>query len=152
MGWGVVNKCAMYWNKEEDMIWPEDEFWFNLLSSEKTKWTYFFNPSSFKRTPTLTAWIGGRDAIEMETQTDEQIMNKYIMKNLASMFPGIRRPDKVVITRWNQEENILGTYSYKTVGRNFTEDTNKLKKSIGRIWFAGEATSSNWFGTTIGKK
>jgi len=151
MGFGVVNKCAMYWNDDDDIPWPKDEFWFKLIrSDEETKWTYFFNPSSYKRTSTLTAWIGGDDAVEMESRTDDEVVDRYVMPNLEAMFPGIRRPDRTVVTRWGSEENILGTYSYKVAHRDFDDDAEDLKRRIGRSFFAGEATAGKWLGTTIG--
>jgi len=150
MGFGVVNKCSMYWNDASNMVWPADVFWFKLISAEETRWTYFFNPSSYKGTPTLTAWIGGEDAVKMERRTDEEVMNKFVMKNLKSMFPSIRYPDRVIVTRWSQEENIRGTYSYAAAHRDFTRDAKGLKRRVGRLWFAGEATASPWHGTTVG--
>merc|ERR1712238_42059 len=73
------------------------------------------------------------------------------MKNLRSMFPGIPDPEKVFISRWGQEENILGTYSYKKVGRNFKIDSERLQMTlIDRLYFAGEATSGGWAQTTTG--
>merc|ERR1719491_2904143 len=150
MGFGVVNKCAMYWSHAEDMVWPEDKFWFRLLGSEDTRWTSFFNPSSYKGVPTLTAWIGGRDAVAMERRTDAEVMDDHVMKNLRAMFPGIRYPDRVVVTRWGRDENFRGTYSYLAAHRRWKDDTHKLRKRVGRLWFAGEATAQSYFGTTVG--
>ncbi len=152
MGFGLVNKCAMYWNNKQDMVWPEKQFWFELMRSSElkdTKWNSFFNPSFYKEMPTLTAWIGGQDAVEMEARTDEDIV-AMIMENLVSMFPNIRRPDKVMITRWGREEHTLGTYSYKKVNRSWKSDAEKLGRGVGRLWFAGEATSSRWSQTAAG--
>lgn len=149
MGFGLANKCAMYWNNAEDMVWPEEQFWFELISTKETKWNSFFNPSAYKDTQTLTAWIGGSDALEMEKLTDDEILD-MVVKNLKSMFPSIKRPDKVMITRWSQDENTRGTYSYETVNRNWEEDTEKLRRNVGSLWFAGEATDDSMHETTIG--
>ena len=57
MGFGVVNKCIMTWNNDEDYVWPNDELWFILVTPEDEtsgQWTTFFNPSEFKGIPTLT--------------------------------------------------------------------------------------------------
>ena len=35
------------------------------------------------------------------------------MITLREMFPAITRPDKVIVTRWASEPNILGTYTFK---------------------------------------
>lgn len=71
------------------------------------------------------------------------------MKNLKSMFPTIQNPDKVLITRWGQEETIRGTYSFPAVGRDFYDDADLLQRRLDSVYFSGEATGSGW-GTTMG--
>ena len=70
-------------------------------------------------------WVGGQDAIDIESQTDEEILEGN-MRNLRVMFPAIRRPDRVVVTRWRQTPNVLGTYVFKKVGRKFGADQYHL--------------------------
>ena len=112
MGFGVLNKCAMYWKNDDAMVWPESKYWFELMKFDEAsagKWTSFYNPSKFKGTPTIIAWVGGEDARDIESETDERILDD-VMKNFRAMFPSVKRPDKVIITRWSQEENVRGTY------------------------------------------
>lgn len=152
MGFGVVNKCAMQWNDDNAVAWP-DEKWIQLVTQDdasSAKWTTFFNPTKAKGIPTLVGWIGGQEAIDMEAQTDEEILVD-VMKNLKAMFPAITQPDRVIITRWGQEPNVLGTYSFKKVGRDFSDDTWYLRENVDQIlWFAGEATTSSGYGTAHG--
>ena len=117
--------------------------WFLLVR------THFYNPTKYKGSiPTIVGWVGGQVAIDIEDQTDEEILGDA-MRNLKAMFPSIGQPDRVIITRWGQEPNIHGTYTFKIVGRDFADDRRHLRKPVGRVWFAGEATSS-WYATTIG--
>ncbi len=60
MGFGTVNKCMMSWNNDDDLVWPEYEYWFLLLTPEDdgggetqqySPWTTFFNPTKFKGKP-----------------------------------------------------------------------------------------------------
>mmetsp|Transcript_27808 Transcript_27808/g.50246 ORF Transcript_27808/g.50246 Transcript_27808/m.50246 type:complete len:85 (+) Transcript_27808:604-858(+) len=60
------------------------------------------------------------------------------------MFPSIREPDKVIISRWGQEENVRGTYSFPLPGRDFYNDLENLRRRVGRIYFAGETTGNAW--------
>ena len=47
--------------------------------------------------------------------------------------------------RWSQDPFTQGSYSEPVVG--FTsEDFNKLGQNLGRLFFSGEATSSEWYG------
>mmetsp|Transcript_20254 Transcript_20254/g.38207 ORF Transcript_20254/g.38207 Transcript_20254/m.38207 type:complete len:154 (-) Transcript_20254:197-658(-) len=142
----------MSWEDPAAKIWPdekEEDKWFLMATPDDEttgKWTTFSNPSEFKGVPSLTAWIGGEDAIEAEKQSDTEIFND-VMKNLNAMFPGISSPDAVIITRWGQEENVLGAYSYPYPGENYYRDQNILSRPEGNVFFAGEATSGNGWGS-----
>lgn len=151
MGFGTNNKCTMIWDNADDLVWPADETWFFLITPDDEtsgQWTTFFNPSEFKGIPTLTAWIGGDEALAMESQSDDEILQD-VMKNLKAMFPSITEPDRLIISRWSQEENVRGSYSFPINGRDFYDDADNLAKREGRVWFAGEATGNGW-ATTMG--
>ena len=155
MGFGLANKCAMEWENEDAIVWPNDvsKTWFQLVTPQTDtsgKWTHFSNPSSFKGKPVLTAWNSASDSKEMKSQTDEEILDD-IMQNLRAMFPTITRPDKVIISRWDEDENVRGTYSFHKLGRDFDDDSYYLGETIGKqVWFAGEATAGNMYATTVG--
>jgi monoamine oxidase len=111
-GFGLNNKAVMTWKNKEDMIWPEDEFWFKLITPDDETsglWTTFYNPSKFKGEPSLIAWVGGDEAWVEEERTNDEIM-KDVIKNLRAMFPGIRNPDTALISRWGMNENVRGTF------------------------------------------
>ena len=151
MGFGVFNKCAMQWDEAADAVWADEE-WFELMTPgepSSQKWTTFYNPTKRKGIPTLVGFIGGKDAAAIESQTDEEVLDD-VMTNLRAMFPDITRPDRVVISRWGKEENARGVYTFKTVGRDFVDDSQKLRRRVGNVFFAGEATSDGWYGSTVG--
>lgn len=146
MGFGTLNKCIMTWKNEEDYVWPQDRLWFLLVTPDNEtsgQWTTFYNPSKYKGVPTLVAWIGGDEAVEAENQSNDEILDT-VMNNLKAMFPTIREPDNFFITRWGQEENAKGAYSYPVTGRDYAEDTGLLQRRLGSIFFAGEATGNGW--------
>ena len=149
---GVMNKCAFVWNDEAVAQLYPSKFWFELISNQDAtsgRWTTFSNPSAQKGKPTLVGWVAGEDAMRMEDQTDEEVKAE-MMSNLKLMFPSIPEPDRVVITRWGKEPYVLGTYTHPTIGRSFSDDSSTLGNPVGRIIFAGEATSRSWHGTTVG--
>ena len=152
-GFGSLNKCIMYWEDPGDIVWPTDKLWLELVTPEDEtsgKWTSFFNPMDFKGIPMLIGWIAGDDSVEMEDQSDEEVLND-VMKNLSTMFPSIRRPTKTIVTRWGKEPHVRGAYSFEKVGRNFQDDASNLRQSVNSLWFAGEATDSDgWHASTIG--
>jgi len=153
MGFGLLNKATLYWDKEEAAVWPQDTSWFELITPEDESsglWTTFYNAKA-KGVPCLIGWIGGDEAVEMEEQSDEEILEQ-VMINLRSMWPTITQPDNVFISRWGQEENVLGSYSFNKVGRTYSEDASNLREPIGnKAWFAGEATNTDeWHATSVG--
>ena len=85
--------------------------------------------------------MGGNESIEAEAHTDDEILND-VMKNLVAMFPSIRRPDRVLISRWGADKDHYGTYSFPVPDRDFYKDAANLSQRVGRVWFAGEATGS----------
>lgn len=152
MGYGLINKCILTWNDPDALVWPEDKLWFLLVTpTDETsgEWTTFFNGSKFKGYPTLTAWVGGSEAADAETRSDDQIANK-VMNNLIAMFPTIGAPDDIIITRWGSDENVLGAHSFPVAGRDFADDASNLQQNVGNVYFAGEATSSSDWATTTG--
>lgn len=73
------------------------------------------------------------------------------MAHLKLMFPAITQPDEAIFTRWSKEEHVRGSYSFNKVGRDFSDDAGNLKKRVGNVWFAGEATNlDEWQGTIAG--
>ena len=153
MGFGSMNKIVLQWYNETDLVWPKDKLWFNLITpaeSMSRRWTTWYNPYKYKTKPILIGWCGGDEAKHMETQTDEEVLNDA-MTNLRHMFPTIKSPDRILISRWGKEEHIRGTYSFGVVNRSFTRDMKTLGERHENVWFAGEATSGrSWQGTTVG--
>jgi len=154
MGYGHLNKCILYWENVDDIVWPKEKNWFLLVTPDEEssgRWTTFFNPTEYKNVTMLVGLIAGTDALAMEDQSNDEVLTD-VMQNLRAMFPSIKRPTKVLITRFGKDETLRGAYSFEKVGRNFQRDAAELKRTIKEhIWFAGEATNlESWHGTTIG--
>lgn len=116
----------------------------------------------FLTIPFVKLDLAGDDAREEELRSDEEIM-ETVMTNLRSMFPDVREPDSFVITRWGDvdtiaggvsELNILGKVGHDTQttdisnqytspmpGRDMADDIENLSRSLGRLYWAGEATA-----------
>ena len=153
MGFGSLNKCIMYWEDPNDVVWPKDKKWIYLATPDDESsgtWTNFMNSLDTKGVPVLVSFIGGDESVAMEEQTDEEVLDD-VMKNLLSMFPTIARPDKFIITRWGKDEAFGGAYAFAKVGQNFAADAEVLCERTGSLWFAGEATNvEGWHATTVG--
>ena len=161
---GVLDKLVMYW--DDDAMaqapnfadkWDEvaDREWFELVTPEtetSSVWTTFLNSRRYNGLHTMTAWIGGSAAETMEGMDDTDIVEQ-VVSNLKMMFASdVVSPTKFMITRWGQDEYAKGSYSFRSVGRDFDGIAEKLSRSVdNKVFFAGEHTStSGWAGTAVG--
>jgi monoamine oxidase len=82
--------------------------------------------------------------------TDNQIINE-IMLNLKSIYGNnIPNPTNFLRTKWGQNINSFGAYSYPTNGST-SADFNTLAIEINnKIFFAGEHTEREYRGTVHG--
>lgn len=157
MGFGTVDKCVMYWDKtsfdDGDPIYNEftkdwDTEW--IPSASGATWQQFFNQRRYKGVNMITAWIGGNEAIAMESQDDHEIFKGVVNDLSLAVNAEIPSPSKITLTRWNQDKFTRGSYSYPIETRNHKEDIKTLKKPVGNLYFAGEATDEDWYATTVG--
>ena len=86
------------------------------------------------------------------SKDDEQLYEDAVvelaMDNLKTIYGDkIPNPIEAVVTRWNSEPFSYGSYSYPGVGST-AKHFDDLGKSIsGRLFFAGEATVKEYYGT-----
>ena len=183
IGFGILNKCILYWDKNTidelsfSSWWPEGHEVLEFINTNNNNndgngdtngngggdlsFTTFFNEKQLGNGGhyVLSAWIGGQEAIDMESQTDDQIVN-VVMKNLRIMLgDSIPPPTSHVISRWGSDEYAYGSYSYSTVinvdGSDGKEYMSMARRELGQrtgtnLFWAGEATNKSWSGTTVG--
>ncbi|KAL4967428.1 putative flavin containing polyamine oxidase [Aspergillus stella-maris] len=85
-------------------------------------------------------------AYRVERQTDTQTQEE-VMAILRKMFPDIQIPEPTAFTypRWSAEPWAYGSYSNWPAGTTLEMHQN-LRANVDRLWFAGEATSAQYFG------
>jgi monoamine oxidase len=93
----------------------------------------------------------GAQARELEKR-DDSAMSAAAHEALKQMFgASFPAPVAAQVTRWSQDPHALGSYSFNPVGTSA-----KTRRALagadwdGRIVFAGEATSADYFGTAHG--
>ncbi|CAF3514650.1 unnamed protein product [Rotaria sp. Silwood2] len=85
----------------------------------------------------------------VEAQSNNQTLSQ-IMTVLKSMFGNdIPDPDNFYYYRWNQDPLYRGSYSNWPTGTSECQFAN-AQRSIGRLYFAGEAYSQKYFGFVHG--
>jgi monoamine oxidase len=92
----------------------------------------------------------GDYATVTEGMTDNQIISE-IMLHLKSIYGNsIPNPNNFLRTKWGQNINSYGAYSYPTNGST-SEDFNTLANEVNnKVFFAGEHTEKEYRGTVHG--
>jgi monoamine oxidase len=156
IGFGLVNKVGLLF---DTVLWPKNEIGFGIVSSSSNNNNnncplYLLNKYATNASPMIEAYYVGKDAREMENQSDQQIIDN-VLSVMSTMF-GHKKTKlqnsliKSYIHRWGQEEYTKGSYSFAAVNTR-PEDFEALQSSQLRVlYFAGEHTSRSFPGTCHG--
>ena len=147
LGMGVLNKCYL---RFPEVFWPNDVDWLEYIADEHGEWTEWV---SFVRTmgqPVLLGFNAGTRGREIEALTDEQIVENA-MQTLRTLYGNdIPEPTDFQITRWASDPFACGSYSFCSLGST-PEMRRELARALdGKLFFAGEATSVDYYGTADG--
>ncbi|MCP4007112.1 MAG: NAD(P)-binding protein [bacterium] len=131
---GTMNKIVLRFRR---LLWPSRLDYFltcgGLCSS-------YWNLKRYTNEPILVGLAGGQRALEIETMTDKQIIDR-VATELAQVFGGRRNnPTDFKITRWKSDPYARGSYSRLLPGADGTERDALAQPVEGRLFFAGEAT------------
>jgi monoamine oxidase len=147
LGMGVLNKCYL---RFQEVFWPPDLDWLEHVSARHGEWTEWV---SFKRAanrPVLLGFNAADRGREIEAWPDREIVASA-MQTLRTIFGAdTPEPTDYQITRWASDSLAFGSYSFNALG-----STPKSRKELaaplgGRVFFAGEASSADYFGTAHG--
>jgi polyamine oxidase len=111
-----------------------------------TVWQSLSHPDFLPGSNILFATLVDEQSYRVEAQDDETTMAEA-MAVLRQMFPDIDIPDPIAFTypRWSQMPWSYGSYSNWPAGTTLEMHEN-LRANVGRLYFAGEATSAEYFG------
>lgn len=86
----------------------------------------------------------------LEDETDDIVIEKTV-KYFEKIFKRkIKIPKKYFVTRWGKNPYTYGSYSYLSVGASSHDRVNLANIEHGRLFFAGEATSTDFPATARG--
>ena len=147
LGMGVLNKCAL---RFREAFWPKEVDWLEYVSPRPGEWTQWL---SLKRTldaPVLVGFIAADRGRALETWSDRRIVASA-MGTLRTLFgAGIPEPLDRQITRWATDPFALGAYSYNALSSTPTMRKRLAAPLAERLFFAGEASEPDYFGTAHG--
>ena len=145
---GLLNKC---WLRFDRVHWPDDLDWIGWLGPRAGYWGEWVSLARTLGAPVLLGFNAADPATQIEGLGDDDTI-AAAHDALRAMF-GARFPAPIAaqITRWGQDRHALGSYSFNAVGTGpATRHALAGADWDGHIWFAGEATSSDYFGTAHG--
>ncbi|QIW99487.1 hypothetical protein AMS68_005005 [Peltaster fructicola] len=134
----------------------DQQFWdtnvqFMLYADPATRgyyplWQSLSTTGFFPASGILFVTVVHSQSRRVEAQSDEQTL-KEVLAVLQTMFPQkkIPKPTAFYYPRWGRTEWAHGSYSNWPTGVTLDEHQN-LRANVGRLWFAGEHTSAEYFG------
>jgi monoamine oxidase len=142
-----LNKCYL---RFEEAFWPADVDWLEYISANHGEWAEWVSFQRVANQPILLGFNAADQGRQIEDWSDQAIVSSA-METLKTIF-GVDIPDPMdaQITRWASDPFALGSYSYNALGST-PQDREILAAPVGqRLFFAGEATEPDYFGTTHG--
>ncbi len=148
LGMHVLNKVYLRFS---DPFWAEDDSEFiGHISTKKGVWPNFMNLHEILGEPILLAFNVGDFGLEIESWSDDDIVSGA-MEVLRTIYDGdIPDPDAWLITRWGSDPLSGGSYSHNPPGTERAERESLAAPLAGRLFFAGEATSTDYPATVHG--
>ncbi|GFF51661.1 putative flavin-containing polyamine oxidase [Aspergillus lentulus] len=148
---GTYTKIFMQF---EEMFWPNDTQFFLYASPTTRGYIPVFQSLSMEGflpgSNILFVTVVDAEAYRVERQSDAETQAE-ILDVLRQMFPAkqVPEPKALFYPRWSEEPWAYGSYSNWPVGTTLEIHQN-LRANVQRLWFAGEATSSAYFGFAHG--
>lgn len=145
---GNVNKFLFIWNTP---FWDTNIQYIGYTPETKGKFNYFMNMMKFLPTTNgLMTFAFGDYATVTETMTDAQI-NSEVMAQLKTIYGNsIPNPTNMLRTKWGQNINTFGAYSFATNGTTSADFETMATEINNKLFFAGEHTERDYRGTVHG--
>lgn len=144
---GNVNKFLLVWNTP---FWNTNLQYIGYTPNTKGKFNYFLNVKKFTTANALMTFAFGDYATATESMSDSEIINEAMLHLKSIYGNSIPNPTNMLRTKWGQNVNSYGAYSYATNGTT-TADFDTLAKDVNnKLFFAGEHTNRAYRGTVHG--
>ncbi|KAJ5242037.1 uncharacterized protein N7469_000364 [Penicillium citrinum] len=144
---GTYTKIFLQFN---ETFWPRDTQYF-LYADPTTRgyypvWQSLSAPGFIPESNIIFVTVVSQEAYRVERQSDEET-KKEVMKVLRDMYPekDIPEPTAFMYPRWSMTPWSYGSYSNWPPSTTLEMHEN-LRANVNRLWFAGEATSAQYFG------
>lgn len=145
LGVGHLDKVALKFDKP---FWPTDVQVFGLVGNQPV--SHLINAFVFSGAPILVGLRAGPLARNRERLSDAATVAQLRDALAATFQTEVPDPVGALITRWSRDPFSHGAYSFPSVGST-PDDRDVIASSLReRVFFAGEATSTEYFATVHG--
>lgn len=147
LGMGLLDKVYL---RFPHVFWPREADLLGYISKKKGEWAEWLNIAHYTDAAILLGFNAGTFARSTETWSDQQVVESA-MTTLRIIF-GSNIPDPLAwqISRWAADPYALGAYSYLPPGADGETPGRLAEPVAARLFFAGEATSSDYQATVHG--
>lgn len=146
MPMGLFNKAFMEFSEK---FWQGDPHFFAFQKKVLKNSGIVFNYHAYSANPILVAFHVGESGKWLENNSNAEI-KKHWQEIFAKAYPGKNIEfAKLMTSKWFQDPFAKGSYSSIGIGTSAT-DVQNMARPVGRIHFAGEATSYHGHGYVHG--
>ena len=142
---GLLNKIILQF---DDFFWDKNLQFMSHLSPKANPYLMYMNWGYFSQKPILIATVAGKFGKVLEEENINHT-REQVLATLKAMFGKTSHLVSIKTTRWWSDPYSLGSYSYLPVGTKAIQFT-ALGKSMGPVFFAGEATHPIYLATVHG--
>ncbi|KAH8690275.1 putative flavin-containing polyamine oxidase [Talaromyces proteolyticus] len=134
----------------DKVFWPKDTQYFLYADPTERGWYPVFQsldtPGFLEGSGIIFVTVVHDQSYRAESQSDEKTKEE-VMTVLRDMYGAENVPDPIAFMypRWSLEPWAYGSYSNWPYGVTLEMHQN-LRANVGRLYFAGEATSTEYFG------
>ena len=145
LGMGLLNKIVLQF---EDFFWDKKLQFISHLSPQTNPYLMYMNWGYFSQKPILIATVAGKFGKVLEEE-NINYTKKQALATLTDMFGKTSKLVSIKTTHWWSDPYSQGSYAHLPVGVKATQFA-ALGKSIGNLFFAGEATHPTYLATVHG--
>ncbi|POS02705.1 monoamine oxidase [Flavobacterium croceum DSM 17960] len=147
LGMNCVNKFLLTW---DNAFWDDVQY-ISYTPEIKDKFNYFVNVKKINPNVNALMTFAYADyARQTESMSDAQIIDE-IMLHLKDIYGNtIPNPTHLLRTKWQTNENSLGSYSYTAVSTEMHHFDDLAEEINDKVFFAGEHTEVDYFSTVHG--
>jgi polyamine oxidase len=144
---GTYTKIFLQFN---ETFWDRDTQYFLYADPYKRGyypvWQSLSGPGFLEDSNIIFVTVTNDESYRVEQQDDDKTKEE-VMAVLRAMFPDVDIPEPLdfFYPRWTTTPWTHGSYSNWPVGTTLEMHQN-LRANVGRLWFAGEAGSAEYFG------